>query len=152
MRQASLPAVVVMLVMALPANASESRDQASLTLRVISTPDREVLRDQPPKGLGRGEASKGDVVSGTTILRNAVAQFDKPKGAVVGRDRYVLTFTSPTRALIKVEAKLPEVPSERRGVLLSSRPRSRSRSRAGQETLRVLVGRPRRAHCQVGTR
>ena len=109
MRRASIPAVLLMIlfVMVLPANASEKTRNASLTIRVVSTPGREVLRDQPPKGLSRGEASKGDVASGTTILRNAVAQFDKPKGAVIGRDSYVFTFTSPTRALIKVEAKFP---------------------------------------------
>jgi len=108
-RRVSLPAVllILLLLVALPANASEKGAQASLTIRVISTPTREVLRDKPPMGLSRGEASKGDVASGTSILRNAVAQFDKPKGAVVGSDSYVFTFTSPTRAAIKVEAKLP---------------------------------------------
>ena len=109
MRRASLLAAVSIAVflLALPAEASETVGQGSVTIRVISIPQREVLRDKPPKGLNRGEASKGDVANGTTILRNAVVQFDKPKGAVVGSDRYILTFTSPTRALIKVEARLP---------------------------------------------
>ena len=66
------------------------------------------MRDVPPKGLAQGNASKGDSVSGTSILRNAIAQFGKAKGAVVGGDTYSFTFTTPSKALITVKAKLPD--------------------------------------------
>jgi hypothetical protein len=73
-----------------------------MTIRLISTPGRTVERDRLPKGL-----SKGDTLTGTSILRNAIAQFGKTKGAVVGSDSYVFTITTPPQALIKVQVKLP---------------------------------------------
>jgi hypothetical protein len=99
--------VLGLLCMAVPATASRTASEASLTIRLISTPGREVLRDLPPKGLKRGIFSKGDSFTGTSILRNASAQFGKPKGAVVGTDTYNITITTPPVALFKVQVKLP---------------------------------------------
>ena len=46
-------------------------------------------------------------VENAALQHAAVAQFGKPKGAVVGGDRSILTVTSPTRALIHTQATLP---------------------------------------------
>ena len=48
------------------------------------------IKDVPPKTLVGYEYTKGDTIRGTEILRNAVRQFNKPKGAKVGTDRYVI--------------------------------------------------------------
>jgi hypothetical protein len=86
-----------------PARAGNTAQEARVTIRLISTPGRTQQRDRAPKG----ELSTGDMLLGTSHLRNAVAQFGKPKGALVGRDRYVMTILSPPVARISVEVKLP---------------------------------------------
>lgn len=118
---ATLLAISVLFA-GLPATASRTAGEASLTIRLISTPGRTVVRDRPPKGLQSGDLSKGDSISGTSILRNAVPQFGKPKGAVVGSDTYSITATSPTHELFKVQVKLPggTLRVQRRGSVLKS--------------------------------
>jgi hypothetical protein len=81
--------------------------QATTTIQVVSTSASETVTDRAPKGMARGEASKGDVIGGASVLLNAVKQFGKPTGAVVGRDSYSFTFVSPTEAVIRVEVTLP---------------------------------------------
>jgi len=98
---------ISLLFIALPATASRTTNEASMTIRLISTPGRTVVRDRPPKGLNLGVPSKGDSISGTSILRNAIAQFGKPKGAIVGGDSYSITITTPPQALLKIQVKLP---------------------------------------------
>jgi hypothetical protein len=92
----------------LPATASVSGVERSLTIRLVSTPGKTSIRDVPPKGLVQGQLSKGDRISGTSILRNAVSQFGKAKGARVGRDTYSMTVTTPPRATISVKVTLPD--------------------------------------------
>ena len=59
-------------------------------------------RDQnPPAGV------VGDVVTGTDRLRNAVRQFGKPRGAVVGRACYRTVLETATVASVDVTATLP---------------------------------------------
>jgi hypothetical protein len=43
----------------------------------------------------------------TSVLRNAVAQFGKRVGALVGRDRFRQVYETKTRAGIRVTASLP---------------------------------------------
>jgi hypothetical protein len=62
-----------------------------------------LLTDKPPQG----KPSVGDVVVGSDNLRNAVAQFGEPKGALVGRDRWRFVLTSKTLAVASVTASLP---------------------------------------------
>jgi hypothetical protein len=57
--------------------------------------------------MSRGEYTEGDTIGSAAILRNAIAQFGKPKGAVVGGDRSILTVTKPPRALIHIDVSLP---------------------------------------------
>lgn len=101
--------VVTFLLATLPAHAAEDRSEESLTIRLIATvkPGSGWARDVPPRTMRTGHYTEGDTIGSAGILRNALAQFGKPKGAVVGNDRSILTVTSPTRALIHVEAKLP---------------------------------------------
>jgi hypothetical protein len=91
-------------VVALPAQAAQHRDAGTLTVRLIShTSAGKVITDLPPKN----KNSKGDVLVVEATLRNAVRQFGRAKGAVVGRDTVVFTFRSPTAVDVIVESKLP---------------------------------------------
>ena len=60
-----------------------------MTIRLIaSAASSRYLVDHSPKGY----PNKGDVVRETSTLRNAVAQFGRPKGAVVGSDVWITTI------------------------------------------------------------
>lgn len=59
---------------------------APATIKVVSVSTSLVNRDRPPKGV-----SKGDTSVMKDRLVNAVAQFGKKKGAVVGTDRGTMT-------------------------------------------------------------
>jgi hypothetical protein len=64
-----------------------------MTIRLISTTTKyKVLVDRAPKQ----EINKGDVLWAKSILRNAIAQFGKPKGAIVGSDISTYTVVSIT--------------------------------------------------------
>jgi hypothetical protein len=84
--------------MALPAAASDAVAAKSVTIRVFVIPVTREVIDVPPKTLKFGEHTKGDTMSGTSILRNAVRQFGKPKGARVGTSSFVLVTLSARRA------------------------------------------------------
>lgn len=104
---AALFAISLLFVALPPATASRTAGETTMTIRLISTPGRTVVRDLPPKGLKLGVPSEGDSISGTSILRNATPQFGKPKGAIVGSDSWSITITTPPQSLLKVQVKLP---------------------------------------------
>jgi hypothetical protein len=88
-----LAAAVAVLAVALPAQASVDAPTASLTIRLLSVTTQVGLqKDVAPKNV----ASQGDVLWQKSVLRNAVAQFGKPKGALVGNDRGTMTLVSRT--------------------------------------------------------
>jgi hypothetical protein len=94
---ASLP-----LVTALPASASNAATAKSLTIRVYVKEVTQSITDVPPRTFRVGhEYTKGDTIRGTESLRNAVRQFNRPKGASVGTDRYVITAVA--RQQIRVD-------------------------------------------------
>ena len=93
--------------MALPAPASDAAAGKSLTIRVFVVPVTRQVKDVPPKRFNLGEKSPGDTLTGTSILRNAVAQFGKPKGARVGTDRFVEVWLTPKRLTIDSVGRLP---------------------------------------------
>jgi hypothetical protein len=99
--------VVTALTAGVVARDVTAAGQATTTINLISGNARESVTDKAPKELARGVASRGDVIQGTSVLRNAVRQFGKPSGAVVGRDSYSFTFVSPTEAVIDVRVQLP---------------------------------------------
>ena len=79
---------------------------ATLTIRLIGTAaTSRYLVDHAPKGY----PNKGDVVRETSTLRNAVAQFARPKGAIVGRDVWITTIVIPPfgKADVKAATTLP---------------------------------------------
>ena len=92
-------------LLAVPAQAARSSDARTQTIRLVSTADGtpRLLVDRAPKGT----PSPGDAFVERSILRNAVAQFGRPKGAVVGSDAATYRIVSASRATVKGTAKLP---------------------------------------------
>ena len=94
------------IVVAVPAQAGLHTPSATLTIRLTSTAaDARFLIDRVPKGY----PNTGDVVRETSTMRNAIAQFGRPKGAVVGHDTWLVTFVIPplTKLEVKATARLP---------------------------------------------
>jgi hypothetical protein len=96
-----LALAVVVGALALPA-AGSARADATLVIRLVSVTTSTRVDDRPPRG-----PTAGDKVFSTSRLRNAVAQFGKPRNAVVGSDRGTLTLTSANSVRIDVTARLP---------------------------------------------
>jgi hypothetical protein len=97
-------AVSLFVVLALPAQAVRQADIRTMTIRLVSTDaDSRFLTDRPPLE----QAGKGDVIVVDSTLRNAVAQFGRAKGAVVGNDTVIFTIRSRTDADVIVESSLP---------------------------------------------
>jgi hypothetical protein len=95
-----------LLVLALPVQAAPRATSSTLTIRLISTTTKyKVLVDRVPKQ----EVNKGDVLWAKSILRNAVAQFGRPKGAIVGSDVSTFTVVSATQGVgdLKAAVTLP---------------------------------------------
>ena len=94
------------LILALPAQAGRRETSATMTIRLIVTAESSsYLIDRAPKGF----PNKGDVVQQRSTLRNAVAQFGRPKGAIVGSETWVATVViSPFgKAEVKATTTLP---------------------------------------------
>src|SRR5688572_16016107 len=104
-----------------------------MTIRLISTPGAESeLRDRPPFG-----DSKGDFFRETSILRNAVPQFGRPKGARVGTDDFTLTFLSRTRRRLTGVTELPDPVVAGTGAFKGARGMLHLRALSGNRTLNV---------------
>jgi hypothetical protein len=104
--------------MALPAAASDTAAAKSVTIRVFVTPVSRSFKDVAPKTHGTtGEYTKGDTLSGTSTLRNAVRQFGKPKGARVGTSHFIETALSARRLMFEGVARLPGGTLHARGVM-----------------------------------
>jgi Dirigent-like protein len=93
-----LPAALAVAVL-LPA-AGQAR--SALVIRLVSVNTSTSVKDTPPTG-----ASVGDSFTETSRLRNAVAQFGKPKGAVVGSDRATTTLVSAQAVRMQGTVRLP---------------------------------------------
>jgi hypothetical protein len=104
------------LVMALPAAAADAAATKSVTIRVLVIPVTRSIKDVPPKTINLGKWTKGDTITGTSILRNAVAQFGKPKGARVGTSTGVTTALSSQMAKADAVARFPGGTVHARGV------------------------------------
>lgn len=91
------------LVTAALAGGATAAGEATTTINLYSTSAGQTVVDREPKG----RTGKGDVVRGASVLRNAVRQFGKPAGAVVGRDTYSFTFVSQTEMVVDVRVQLP---------------------------------------------
>ena len=94
---------LALLVLVPPAEATQTKAESSMTIRLISRVVSSRVVDTPPKNV----PNKGDVVYLRDALSNQVAQFGKAKGALVGHDNYVGTILSATRAKVRVQVTLP---------------------------------------------
>jgi hypothetical protein len=117
MLRAAVLLASVSLVMALPAAGSEAAVAKSVTIRVLVMPVTRTIKDVPPKTFKvTGEWSKGDTFSGTSILRNAVSQFGKPKGARIGTSSFTDIALSSQMVRTDGVARLPGGTLHIRGV------------------------------------
>jgi hypothetical protein len=94
------------LLLAAPSQAGRREASATATIRLIgSAASSRYLVDHAPKGY----PNKGDVVRETSTLRNAVAQFGQPKGAIVGSDVWITTIVIPPfgKAHVKAATTVP---------------------------------------------
>jgi hypothetical protein len=106
------------LVMGLPAAASATAAAQSVVIRVLITPGTRTFTDVPPKTHAlTGAYTKGDTLEGTSILRNAVRQYGKPKGARIGTDHFVETALSPQRIMFDGVSSVPGGTLHARGVM-----------------------------------
>jgi hypothetical protein len=98
----------VSLVMALPAAASDAAAAKSFTIRVYVKEVTQSIKDVPPKTFALTRVyTRGDTIRGTEILRNAVRQFNKPKGANVGTDRYVIIALAWQKVRVDFVTRFP---------------------------------------------
>jgi hypothetical protein len=108
MPRAAVLLASVSLVVALPAAASDSAAAESLTIRVYVHEVTQSIKDVPPKTFALTRVyTKGDTIRGTEILRNAVRQFDRPKGAGVGTDSYVITAVGRQEVRVDFVTRFP---------------------------------------------
>ena len=94
------------LLLAAPARAEQEAASTTMAIRLIVIPaDSRYLIDRAPKGF----PNKGDVVRERSTLRNAVAQFGRPKGAIVGSDTWITTIViAPfSKADVKATTTVP---------------------------------------------
>ena len=71
-----------------------------ISLVSITTSDRFV--DKPPKG-----PSVGDTQTSSSRLLNAVKQFGKARGAIVGKDEGTIRVVAGAAAVAKITTRLP---------------------------------------------
>jgi len=107
MPRAAVLLASVSLVMAVPAAASDGANATTVTIRVYVKRATQSTKDVPPKTLWAQEYTKGDTIRGTDVLRNALPQFDRPEGAVVGTDRYVKIAVASQTISFDFVASLP---------------------------------------------
>ena len=99
-----MAALLCTLFVALPVQAAPDAGTRTLTIRLISaTYSGKTVVDRAPRNV----VSRGDVIVVTSFLRNAVAQFGRPKGAVVGGDNATFTVLTSTQADMRLEMDLP---------------------------------------------
>jgi hypothetical protein len=94
--------------MTLPAAVGDAATVTSFTIQVYVKEATQSIKDVPPRTLRLArEYTKGDTVRGTETLRNAARQFNKPKGATVGTDRYVITAVASQKVSVDFVTTFP---------------------------------------------
>lgn len=98
------PVIATCLVLAPAASSTRADNDSTLTIRLISSPSGfEHFQDRPPHGVD----SKGDFYRAGSILRNAVPQFGKAKGARVGTDDFLIKYLSTRQFRVRGRTTLP---------------------------------------------
>ena len=96
--------VAGLLAVAVPGQSASHADLSPSTIRLIAKETRsKTLVDRPPLS----EPSSGDVYWAKATLRNAVPQFGRPKGAIVGSGVGTVTFRSSPSVFVRSTATLP---------------------------------------------
>ncbi|HEX5583587.1 hypothetical protein [Gaiella sp.] len=80
-----------------------STGSRTMTIRVLASVTKATPVDLPPRNV----QNKGDRVFVESQLRNAVPQFGRPKGSIVGIDYSTITYLSSTKRLVSVQVTLP---------------------------------------------
>ena len=97
-------ALLFMVFVALPVQAASHAGTRTITVRLISTGyEGQTVVGRAPKHV----VSRGDVIVATSFLRNAVAQFGRAKGTVVGGEGATFNVLTSTHADLRVEMSLP---------------------------------------------
>ena len=96
-----------------PATTTSSTGPRSVTIRVLATVTTARPVDLPPRNV----QNKGDRVFVESQLTNAVPQFGRPKGSIIGQDYSTITYLSPTERLVNVQITLPGGGLHLRGTL-----------------------------------
>ena len=86
-----------------PTTTTTSTGPRSMTIRVLATVTTARPVDLPPRNV----QNKGDRVFVESQLTNAVPQFGRPKGSIIGQDYSTITYLSPTERLVNVQITLP---------------------------------------------
>jgi hypothetical protein len=97
-----LAALLALALAAAPSPPARGQADRLTLIKLISITTSEWRNDIPPKGI-----SVGDSEFSTSRLLNAVPQFGKAKGAVVGSDRSTTTLRSISTAGVEGTATLP---------------------------------------------
>jgi hypothetical protein len=104
MRRPLSGALGLLVVLSLSACGNEKTNTSRTTIRLIATPkSNKVLVDRAPKGV----VSTGDVLWSRAILRNAVPQLGKAKGARVGSRVATDRVVASDAGVVKVILTLP---------------------------------------------
>ena len=86
-----------------PGTTTSATGPRSVTIRVLATVTTARPVDLPPRNV----QNKGDRVFVESQLTNAVPQFGRPKGSIIGQDYSTITYLSPTERLVNVQITLP---------------------------------------------
>lgn len=97
-RPSILVSMIVVAVLAAAAAGPAEDSPSRRVIRVMSSPTSTQNISRPPSGL------ENNVVSGTSRLENVETQFGKPRGAVVGHDRFRFVFKTTRVAVGDVTA------------------------------------------------
>jgi len=114
---------------ATPGTTTSTTGPRSVTIRVLATVTTARPVDLPPRNV----QNKGDRVFVESQLTNAVPQFGRPKGSIIGQDYSTITWLSPTERLVNVQITLP-------GGGLHLRGKLRVRSSASPVRIPVISG------------
>jgi hypothetical protein len=101
-----------------PTTTTTSAAPRSQTIRVLATVTTARPVDLPPRNV----QNKGDRVFVESQLTNAVPQFGRPRGSIIGQDYSTITYLSPTQRLVNVQITLPGGGLHLRGTLTVTDP------------------------------
>jgi hypothetical protein len=126
-------------------SAQGGRSSNAQVITVLSTSTNfDVVKDVPPLGT-RARLSRGDVVVADSRLRNAVRQFGKPAGTVIGRDHIRLVLESANSGMLRLTTTLPGGTLSCRGRVDVRSPRATIKCTNGTGAFRGATGTARAA-------